>query len=161
MKVLVAQSCTVAHQASLSMGFSRQEYWSGKPFLSPGDLPNPGLPITLQADSLPAENLYHLSHRENWLSSIQNQHWSDSQKPKKAKCMIAVVIMTWLLPSNETQIDFRLLLFQELNISSSAFMKKLMNGNERAEVCVFLWDVENSPIFFGIWQECSALGVEE
>ena len=33
---------TVAHQAPLSMRFSRQEYWSGLPFLSPGDLPNPG-----------------------------------------------------------------------------------------------------------------------
>ena len=35
---------TVAHQAPLSMGFSRQEHWSGLPFPSPGDLPNPGLP---------------------------------------------------------------------------------------------------------------------
>ena len=34
---------TVAHQAPLSMGFSRQEYWSGLPFLPPGDLPNPGM----------------------------------------------------------------------------------------------------------------------
>ena len=33
---------TVAQQALLSMGFSRQEYWSGLPFPSPGDLPNPG-----------------------------------------------------------------------------------------------------------------------
>ena len=33
---------TVAHQALLSRGFSRQEYWSGLPFPSPGDLPNPG-----------------------------------------------------------------------------------------------------------------------
>ena len=33
---------TIAHQAPLSMGFSRQEYWSGLPFPSPGDLPNPG-----------------------------------------------------------------------------------------------------------------------
>ena len=32
---------TVAYQASLSMGFSRQEYWSGLPFPSPGDLPDP------------------------------------------------------------------------------------------------------------------------
>ena len=32
---------TVAHQGSLSMGFSRQEYWRGLPFPSPGDLPNP------------------------------------------------------------------------------------------------------------------------
>ena len=45
---LVAKSCpnlatpwTSAHQAPLSMGFSRQEYWSGLPFPSPGDLANP------------------------------------------------------------------------------------------------------------------------
>ena len=33
---------TVAHQVPLSMGFSKQKYWSGFPFPSPGDLPNPG-----------------------------------------------------------------------------------------------------------------------
>ena len=38
-------SWTVAHQAPLSMGFSRQEYWSGLPFPSPGDLPNPGIEL--------------------------------------------------------------------------------------------------------------------
>ena len=38
-----ATSWAVAHQASLSMGFSRQEYWSGLPFHSPGDLPDPGI----------------------------------------------------------------------------------------------------------------------
>ena len=47
-----------AQQASLSMGFSRQEYWSALPFASPGDLPNPGIepvPPTLQVDSLLSE----------------------------------------------------------------------------------------------------------
>ena len=34
---------TVAHQAPLSMGFSRQEYWRGVPFPTPGDLPDPGV----------------------------------------------------------------------------------------------------------------------
>ena len=45
---------TVAHQAPLPMGFPRQEYWSGLPFPSPGDLPDPGIkPVSpaLQADS--------------------------------------------------------------------------------------------------------------
>ena len=37
---------TVVHQAPLSTGFSRQEYWQGLPFPSPGDLPNPGLEAT-------------------------------------------------------------------------------------------------------------------
>ena len=40
---LFATLWTVAYQALLSMGFSRQEYWSGVPFPSPGDLPNPGI----------------------------------------------------------------------------------------------------------------------
>ena len=41
---------TVAHQAPLSMGFSRQEYWSGLAFPSPGDLPGPGIePASLAA----------------------------------------------------------------------------------------------------------------
>ena len=38
-----ANSWTVAQQAPLSMGFSRKEYWSGLPFPSPGDLPDPGI----------------------------------------------------------------------------------------------------------------------
>ena len=50
-----ATSWIVAHQALLSMDFSREEYWSGLPFPSPGDLPNPGTEPqspALQADSL-------------------------------------------------------------------------------------------------------------
>ena len=49
---------TAACQAPLSMGFSKQEYWSGLPFPSPGDLPDPGIEpgsSSLQADSLPSE----------------------------------------------------------------------------------------------------------
>ena len=54
--------CTVAHQAPLSMGFSRQECWSGLPFPSPGDLPDPGIKSgspALQAVFF----FYHLSHQ--------------------------------------------------------------------------------------------------
>ena len=64
-KASVAQSCptlcdpwTVAHQAPLFLEFSRQEYWSGFPFPSPADLPNPGIKPgypALQANSLPSE----------------------------------------------------------------------------------------------------------
>ena len=62
---LVAKLCpslltpwTVAHQAPLSMGFPKQEYWNGLPFPSTGDLLDPGTEpesSALQADSLPAE----------------------------------------------------------------------------------------------------------
>ena len=55
---LFATPWTVAHQASPSMGFSRQEYWSGLSFPSPGDLLHPGIEprsLALQADALPSE----------------------------------------------------------------------------------------------------------
>ena len=49
---------TVAYQAPPSMGFSRQEYWRGLPFPSPGDLPDPGIEsgsLARQVDALPSE----------------------------------------------------------------------------------------------------------
>ena len=61
---------TVARQTLLSIGLLRQGYWCGVPFLSPGDLPDPGIepasPVSpvLQADSLPAEPLGIIKHRK-------------------------------------------------------------------------------------------------
>ena len=55
---LFATPWTVAYKSPLSMEFSRQEYWNGLPFPSPGDLPDPGIEPgspTLQADALPSE----------------------------------------------------------------------------------------------------------
>ena len=55
---LFATPWTVTQQAPLSMGFSRQEYWNGLPFPSPGDLPHPGIEprsTALQADALLSE----------------------------------------------------------------------------------------------------------
>ena len=75
---LFATPWTVAYQAPLSMVFSRQEYWSGLPFPSPGDLPDPGIELrsaTLQADSLPSEQpgkppfvlaCFNLTDLSNW-----------------------------------------------------------------------------------------------
>ena len=60
---------TIAHQAPLSLGFFRQEYWSGLPFPSPGDLPEPGIKPRsppLQANSLP------LSHQGSPLFPLLN-----------------------------------------------------------------------------------------
>ena len=69
---LFATAWTVAWQALLSMGFSRQEYWSGLPCPSPGDLPDPGIKPTslvfsaLQEDSLP------LSHQRSPHKRLSN-----------------------------------------------------------------------------------------
>ena len=65
---LLATPWTVAHQAPPSMGFSRQEYWSGLPFPSPGNLPDPVIEPTsptLQADAStsepPGKNMKYMS----------------------------------------------------------------------------------------------------
>ena len=69
---LFATPWTVAHQPPLSMGISRQDYWSGLPCPPPGDLPNPGFkptPPALQVDSLP------LSHQRSPILLIPGAIW--------------------------------------------------------------------------------------
>ena len=91
---------TVARQAPPSMGFSRQEYWSGVPFPSPGDLPDPGIKPrcpALQADSLPFEPPGKPSTHVN--SIVIHK----SQKAKQHKClsMNKVVNKTWYIQTME------------------------------------------------------------
>ena len=57
---LCVTPCTVACQAPLSMGFSRQEYWSGLPFRSPGALPDPGIDSCVSC--IGRWILYHCCH---------------------------------------------------------------------------------------------------
>ena len=66
---LFATLWTVACQAPLSMGFLRREYWSGLPFPSPGELPDPGIePHGSKADSLP---LHHLGNPRTLLGNTK------------------------------------------------------------------------------------------
>ena len=88
---LFATAWTVAHQASLSMGFSRQEYWSGLPFPSPGDLPDPGMESespALQVDSLPSEPL-----GKHVLSYVLSIRWQSFQGPFELKIMIFFYVL--------------------------------------------------------------------
>ena len=64
---------TIAHQAPPSMEFSRQEYWSGLPFPSPGDLPDPGMEPgspKLRADALSSEPLGNPIIKDNMSSNL-------------------------------------------------------------------------------------------
>ena len=62
---------TIAHQAPLSMGFSRQEYWSGLPCSPPGDLPDPGIkPAPLTSPALSGRFLNHCATREAQVHSF-------------------------------------------------------------------------------------------
>ena len=76
---------TVALQAPLSMGFSRQDDWSGLPCLPPGDLPNPGIEPrspALQADSLPSEPPGQTLHATAWIN-LENSMLSERSQSQK------------------------------------------------------------------------------
>ena len=69
---------TVTHQAPLSMGFSRQEYWSGLPFPTPGDLPKPGI----ESGSLSL--LFDPCRLNRLFRSQQSTHYQDLSRLKVA-----------------------------------------------------------------------------
>ena len=81
---LFATPWTVACQAPLSMGFSRQEYWSGLPFPSPGDLPNPG--------SNP-----HLSRLPHW--QVGSLPLAPSGKPRTYVHLWLIHVDVWQKPN--------------------------------------------------------------
>ena len=76
----------VVYQAPPSMGFSRQEYWSGLPFPSPGDLSNPGIKpwsCALQTDALPSEPQGNTkSALKNGAHKLQRFDWIIGSKLK-------------------------------------------------------------------------------
>ena len=80
-----------AHQVPLSMESSRQEYWNGLPFLSPGDLPDPGIEPwspELQADSFPSEppgKPHHLLNFTQLSSLIVMAQRSGYHKPLEGR----------------------------------------------------------------------------
>ena len=81
-----ATLCAIARQAPLSMGFFRQEYWSGLPFPPPGDLPDPGVETTspaLQVDSLPAEPSGKLGHGQEGKRKASSSFYHSSAGIKK------------------------------------------------------------------------------
>ena len=82
-----ATSWTVAHQAPLSMEFSRQEYWCGLPVPPPGDLPDPGMEpafpalaarfFTTEPPGMPKFLPGPITHR-SWFAATQNEQNSDA-----------------------------------------------------------------------------------
>ena len=80
----LAAPWTVAHQSPLSMGFSRQEYWSGLPFSSPGDHPDPGMEhpslmspalaggfVIIVLPGKPRKQWHHLKYQRSYYLSIK------------------------------------------------------------------------------------------
>ena len=111
---------TVAYQGPLFMKFSKQEYWSGWPFPSPGDLPEPenepGSP-TLQSDSLlseplekPLENLRHMQFNLWFLH--QYDHWQPTlsttliRLQSKISFIITVILCSWVFFPVATAVEW-------------------------------------------------------
>ena len=97
---LFATPWTVAYQAPLSVGFSRQEYWSGLPFPSPGDLPNPGIEPrspALRADTLPSEPPGKPYHTYLWVV------WSWISMFPITLFTLLIIFIIFLLSANQFQ----------------------------------------------------------
>ena len=83
---------TVAHQAPLSMGFTKQDHWSGLPFYSAGYLPDAGVKLaspSLQADSLPLNQgspLSRFSSVQFSLSFVSNSLWPHESQHTRPPC---------------------------------------------------------------------------
>ena len=99
---LFATPLTVACQASLSMGFPRQEYWSGLPFPPPGDLPHPGTePTSLSSPALAggfftplvAQTVKRLSTMRE--TRVQSLGWEDPLEKEMAN---RSTILAWEIP---------------------------------------------------------------
>ena len=86
---------TVAYQAPPSMGFSRQEYWRGLPFPSPGDLPNPGIEPrspTFQADALTSEPPGKPKEGTMQITgSVRSYEWRKAWRLDNTRIMVGVV----------------------------------------------------------------------
>ena len=115
---LFATPWTVAHQAPLSMEFSRQEYWSGLPFPSPGYLPNPGIEPgspALQANSVPSESLRKPLKEVAW-SILINAYTLTRRVPVQPSLVIHSVPCEW------TSIMLTILFANYLCMSPSPFI---------------------------------------
>ena len=91
---LFATPRTVAHQVSPSMEFSRQEYWTGLPFPSPGDVPDPEIEPrspTLQVDSLPAKPQGKLKNTGVGSLSINSIFdWKKTKSSSRGTCEVGI-----------------------------------------------------------------------
>ena len=91
-----------------AMEFSRPEYWSGEPFPSPGDLPNPGIRprfSTLQADSLRAEP-QEISKIPEWVAYpfSRGSSWPRNQTP--VSCIAGRFFTNWVIRDNSVNVPF-------------------------------------------------------
>ena len=95
---LFTTSWTVAHQAYLSIGFSRQEYWSGLPCLPPGDLPNPGIEPTSLMSLASAGGFFTTSATCDaclYIYPLPNQHLLLSNfKTSRKRCWVLFIHLT-------------------------------------------------------------------
>ena len=95
--------CTVAHQAPLSMGFSRQDYWNGLPFPFPGDLPDLGIePTTLMSPAFLGRKTMTNLH-----SILKGRDITLLTKASTDKAMVFSVVMygceSWTIKKAEHQ----------------------------------------------------------
>ena len=153
--IILATLWTVARQTPLSMGFSRQEYWSGSPFPSPGDLPRSGIKPrspALQTDSLPSEppgtsllrgldELIHMTHLESFQlhrkhsANVSHNYFfnvekklSLSEHPSGSGIVLSTLHHALILIVTQQGTNCYAYFYWVKRLNSSSRIRKLVNG---------------------------------
>ena len=152
---------TADYQASLSMGFSRQEHWSGLPFLSPGDLPDPGIKLASLTShalaggsfttSIPQESLWYfvvvvvfnnaffsLYLQCPWMSDVCLVQCARGNRPNSTNCIIFEInkflIGLELVQERQLHLETNILKVEDdTNCSLSSIEEDFLTASEHLE----------------------------
>ena len=147
---------TVAYQAPLSLGFSRQEYWSGLPFPSSGDLPHPriepGSPV-LQADALPSEPpgklvIYYSGQKFNSTNSeliagrnINNLRYEDDTTRMAESEELKSLLMK--VKEESENVGLKINIHKTKIMASGTITSWQIDGETMETVRVYIWGLQN------------------
>ena len=127
---------TVACQASMSIGFSRQEYWSGLPFSPPGDLPNPGIEPrspALYADSLPLSHQgspYDYTTKSNLQIKCNSYQITNGIFHKTRTKNVTICMETQKALNSQSNLEKRRMELEESTYLTSDYITKLQPSGQ-------------------------------
>ena len=143
---------TVAYQASPSMGFSRQEYWSGLPFPSPRDLPHPGIKRgspALQADSLSTE-----PPGIGWFKSMRSTSGSAQDWYISCRWQFLLSILLFPISRSLSHWDFWAVILQFQASHWDLLPLKFTQSNEFPKLC-FVTGKTQASLCWKAWKDRS------
>ena len=160
---------TVAHQAPLSVGFPRQEYWSGLPCPSPGGLPDPGMEPTFPAE--PRGKPWCPTAFRMALSKQTKSKWQvwDSCADVENQDLCAMLVgMPWIKCAGTDTIGDSMLLPQKVKLRTTIWSSNSTSGHTPKDLKAQTWIDTCTPVFTAAlstatksWKQAKCLSTDE